>query len=111
MRALTSAPEGAGRVAQGEDLGVRARVGEALALVVPTCDDLAVAHHDRADRHVAVLHRRGGLVERETHQFRVVGRVAHRSHACRSGPQLPSVIAGCRVVGAVSVVSWWQAAG
>ena len=62
-RAVVQPPgaERGGRVPQGEHLGMGGRVLEALALVVALGDRHAVAQHDRADRHVAVPERGGGL--------------------------------------------------
>jgi hypothetical protein len=40
------------RCAQGDDLGVRARIVRADRRVAAATDDLALAHHDRADRHL-----------------------------------------------------------
>ena len=54
-------PTTRGGVAQGEHLGVRGGVAGQLAFVVPGGDHHAVAHDDRADRHIAVRRRRGGL--------------------------------------------------
>ncbi len=58
------------RVAQGQDLGVRGRVAQQLALVVAPGDDLAVgeAGDDRADGDVAVLGCGARLFERDRHQ-------------------------------------------
>src|SRR4051812_14101656 len=65
--------ERAGRLAQGDGLGVGGRVLAQLALVVPGADDLAGAHDDGADRHVVVLERALGLRDGEAHAVLVVG--------------------------------------
>ena len=52
-----------GGIADRQHLGVCRGVTRQLALVVSGGDHLAVAHYDRADRHVAVGGRRGSLVE------------------------------------------------
>jgi serine protease len=66
------APERAGRLAQGNDLGVGGGVLSKLPLVVAGTYHLAaLAHHDRADRHVVVFQRTLGLAERQAHEVLV----------------------------------------
>ena len=74
-------PSARGGLAQREDLGVRRRVLAQLALVVAGREDLAVAHDDRADRHVVVFQRALGLAQREAHEVLVAWEeaFAHRS--------------------------------
>ena len=54
---MPPAAERARGLAQRDHLGVRGRVLAQLALVVGRRDHLAVAHDDRADRHVLVFER------------------------------------------------------
>src|ERR1019366_5941732 len=55
------AADGPRSLAQGDDLGVGRGILAQLALVVPACENLSVAHHDLADRHVVVFQRTLGL--------------------------------------------------
>ena len=86
-------PSAAGRVPQGEHLGMGGRVLEVLPLVVAPGDHLAPAKHDRADGHVAVDERGGGLGQRELHRGFVVhgGGSGIRTHGGLPHTRFPSV--------------------
>ena len=85
-----------GRVADREHLGVRGRIMGALAFVVAAGDDPTgreVGQH-RTDRHVVVVERGAGFVERRSHpSVELLGIDAHtsrtvsgRAGAARAGP-------------------------
>ena len=60
-------------IAQREHLGMRRGVAGEFAFVVAGGDDVPVAHHDRADRHVAVRLGTASLVERLQHRSTIHG--------------------------------------
>ena len=90
-------PDDGGGIADRQHLGVCGGVTRQLALVVPGGDHLAVAHHDGADRHVAVGDGRGSLVERQLHRIVVGERCRHsggggiRTHGGLPLTRFPSV--------------------
>ena len=67
------ATEHAGRVPQGQQLGVGRRVLQALPLVVTSGDDQTVTHDHRTDGDVAVAQGRLGLGQRQLHGRGIVG--------------------------------------
>ena len=78
------ATEHAGRVPQGQQLGVGRRVLQALPLVVASGDDQPVTHDHRADGDVAVPQGRLGLGQRQLHGRGIVGDgAASRAEAVR----------------------------
>ena len=68
------AAHGGGGVAQGQDLGVRRRVGGTLTLVVPGGDDVPADQGDRTDGNLSLLGGRPRLGQGERHGVLVAER-------------------------------------
>src|SRR5205807_648882 len=79
------AAQGAGGVAQGDELGMRGGVGADLALVVAGADDLAVADDNRAHGDVVVIKGTLGLAQGQAHEVFVTGKET-RAHRRRTLP-------------------------
>ena len=92
------------RRAQREDLGVRRGVRAPLPLVAGRADYLPLAHHDRADRDVAVLGGALGLAQGQAHELLVAGEEPGLAHGRSIGDRGAPGRAGVENLGEPAVL-------